>query len=191
MPCNQLYLPYVQVRPGETVTVHVHASWLSGISLVPFVPMTFTTEDLTVATVAGSLPTTARVPIQVTGHRPGVTQVRVDNGLQYPTMALIVVAERELPVAIGINGIAGVGQTITLSAVSDAPDATFTWYQGRLNGLYTWEAGTGRELTLTLPYTAIYEYWVLMTTPDGAGAAGIVINTTQPQPRRKRRVVDH
>jgi hypothetical protein len=179
---------YVQVRPGESVTVSVQASWLSGISLFPFSPMTFNAEEPAVATVAGYLPTTQPAPVHITGQHPGVTRVGVvegGGGSPFPTAAVIVVAERELPVAIAIDGVLANGRPVTLRAVSDEPDATFTWYQGRLNGLYTWKAGTGREFNLVPAFPIIYEYWVLMQSPRGAGAVGITLQVQRPPARRR------
>jgi hypothetical protein len=179
---------YVQVRPGEKVTVSVYASWLSGIWLVPFTPMTFTSEAPAIATVTGYLPTTSAAAVEITGQQPGVTRVGVverGGGSPFPTAAVIVVAERELPVEIAIDGILFSGHPVTLRAISDEPDATFTWYNGRFNGLYTWLEGTGRELKIVPDYPLVYEYWVLMQSPRGAGAIGITLQVQRPQPRRR------
>jgi hypothetical protein len=180
---------YIQLRPGETASMRVHAAWLSGVSLVPYTLMNFAAEDPTVATVEGSLPTTSSAPLRVTGHRPGVTRVRVierGSGPVFSTAPVIVVAEQELQVAIAVSGVLLAGHPITLTAVSDAPDATFNWFSGRLgNSLYTWPVGSGRELSVTPTFATRYEYWVLMTTPTGAGSAGVVIDVVKAASRRR------
>jgi hypothetical protein len=179
---------YIQLRPGETATLSVHGSWLSGIALIPFQPMTFTADDPTIATVDGYLPTTQPAPVHVTALRAGVTRVRlIERGSlpQSPTMAIVVVADQELPVAIEVNGILAAGHTTTLRAITDEPEATFTWYSGKIGGLYTSEVGKGRELDITPQAALIYEYWVLMQSPRGAGATGIALQV-QERPTRRR-----
>jgi hypothetical protein len=106
----------------------------------------------------------------------------------FPTSPFIVVAEQELPVAIGIDGVFQPGRPVTLRAIADQPEATFIWYRGRLNGwLYpSYEVGQGREFTFVPEFAGGFEYWVLMTTPQGAGAAGLTVNVhQQPVPRRR------
>jgi hypothetical protein len=179
---------YVQLRPGETATLSVYGSWLSGISLIPFQPMTFDADDPTIATVEGYLPTTQPAVVHVTAHRAGVTRARVverGSAPPFPTTPIIVVAEEELPVAIDVNGVLTAGQTITLKAVSDEPDATFTWYWGKVGGLFTWEVGHGRELNVVPTAPLVYEYWVLMTSARGAGAIGVALQVHPPPTRRR------
>jgi hypothetical protein len=179
---------YIQLRPGATATLDVHGAWLSGIALLPFQPMTFTAEDPTVATIEGSLPTTHMAQVRITARSPGVTRVsvveRFTGGL-FPTSAVIVVADRELPVSIRVDGDLTAGKPITLHAVSDEPDATFTWYEGRLGGLFAWPTSTGREFSFEPAAGVVYEYWVLMTAPGGAGASGVTVAITKPPARRR------
>ena len=179
---------YLQLKPGQTVTVSAHAAWLSGISYHPFTTMTFAAEDPSVATVTGTLVTSAATPLQVTALQPGVTRVRVlehGDGSVMPTSMFIVVAEETLPVAIAIDGVIAPDETVTLRVISNEPEATFRWYAGGLNGLYAFEAGSGRELQLTLSAGIIYEYWVIITTPLGAGAGGITIQAVRPPGRTR------
>lgn len=180
---------YIQVRPGETITVNVSGGWLSGIMLVPFVPMTFVSEDPSIASAEGFLPTNETAALSVTGLRPGVTRVRTLSGASgtqlWGTSALIVVAERELPVAIAAEGILAPGNRITLRAISDEPDATFAWFHGRLNGLYVWPAGEGSEFSFVAGGPWIYEHWVVMTSQRGAGATGVTLTITKPPSRRR------
>lgn len=68
---------YIQVRPGETVTANVSGGWLSGIMLVPFVPMTFVSEDPAIATVEGHLPTTETAPPGIHVRRRRTVDLRV------------------------------------------------------------------------------------------------------------------
>jgi hypothetical protein len=184
---------FVQLRPGETATLTVHGAWLSGISYFPFSPMTFTTTDPAVAVIEGNLPTTHETPVQITAGQPGVARVLVveyGGRSPFPTTPVIVVAEQELPVAIEAEGAPVVKQEITLRAVSDEPEAEFTWYTGPLNGLYTWMAGTGPELTVVPEAPLVYEYWVLMTSPRGAGTATIAL-VIHEQPTGRRRAIRH
>ena len=179
---------YLQLKPGQTVTVSAHAAWLSGISFHPFTTMTFAAEHPAIAAVSGTLLTSAPAPLQVTGLQPGVTRVRVlerGEGPVSPTSMIIVVAEETLPVSIAIEGVVAPDHTVTLKAISEAEDATFTWYAGRLNGLYSFEAGSGPELDVTLSEGIIYEYWVLVSTPTAAGASGVTIQTVKPPGRRR------
>ena len=180
---------YVQIRPGETVTINVHAAWLSGVSLVPFMPMTFISADPAVAAVEGFLPTTSAAPLRITGLQPGITRAVVLErpGPPMPTSAIIVVAAAELPVDISITGVIAKGHPITLTAVSDEPDATFTWFSGSPTGLYTWFAATGREYVFTPEFDAFFDFWVLMTSPRGAGIASAGVNVS-PRPARRRAV---
>lgn len=180
---------YVQLRPGESITLNVQASWLSGISLVPFLPMTFAAEDASVASVDGYLPATSpEVPVRITAVRPGVTRLRiVESGLAFSTLPLIVVAEDELPLAIEVSGVLAPGRPVTLKAVSDEPDATFTWYWGSLGGMHTyfWKVGEGREVVVTENLPLQYSYWVLMTSPRGAGAKSVSIQLSEPASKRR------
>lgn len=180
---------YIQVRPRETITVDARAGWLSGIMLVPFVPMTFVSEDPSIASAEGFLPTIETAPLSVTGPRPGVTRVRTLGGAGgtqlWGTSAFIVVAERELPVAIAAEGVLAPGNRITLRAISDESDAMFTWFNGRLNGLYVLPAGEGQQFTFVAEGPWIYEHWVLMTSPRGAGATGVTLTITKPPSRRR------
>jgi hypothetical protein len=182
---------YIQVRPGETVSVPVQGAWLSGIHWYPFHPMSFAIDDPTIAAVQGSLMTTAKTTVQVTGLRPGVTRAHITGaagGYRLSTLPVIAVAEEELPIAIGINGVLRTGNTLTLEVISDEPDATFTWFQGSMAGPYTWEVGSGRVWTVELTFSAIYEYWVLVTSPRGAGATGVSLHVEQS---RRRRAAHH
>lgn len=181
---------YIQVRPGETSAVRASRVQV-GISLGPLVfPVTFASEDPTIATVEGSLTTEISTNVRIAGHQPGVTRVRViesGSGPLLPTSPFIVVAEQELSVTIGIEGVLRPGREITLKAITDEPDATFTWYRGILNGgLYpSYEAGTGSELTFVPAFASTFQYWVLMQTPKGAGAAGITVEVSRQPPRRR------
>jgi hypothetical protein len=183
---------YIQLRPGETVTVRADRVQ-HGISVGPLVvPTTFASQDPTIATVEGSLTTETSTDVRITALQPGLTRVRIiesGNGPLFPTSPFIVVAEQELSVAIGIDGGLYPWQPITLKAITDEPDATFTWYRGPLDSwLYaSYEAGTGPELTFVSPYIGGFDYWVLMQTPQGAGAAGITVKVTEPPRRRAAR----
>lgn len=184
---------FVQLRPGEQATLTVYAAWLSGISYYPFSRMTFAAQEPAVALVDGALPTTSETLVRVTARQPGMTRVYVvENGgiPAYPTTPIIVVADRELPVDIETDGVLSVKQLITLRAVSDEPEATFTWYWGPINGPYTWEVGRGRELTVVPEVALVYDYWVLMMSPRGAGTASAAL-AIQEQPRERQRSVRH
>ena len=181
---------YVVLRPGEATVVDASAGWASGLWYFPFsTPWMFTSKDPSVATVQGHVLTSSQTwPIRIDAHRVGVTHVLIIDppimGVDREYM-LIVVAERYEPVSIGVNGVFAPGRTITLSAVTDSPDATFTWYQGRL-GQTTWgSVGTGRDLTFVPQFTTRYEYWVSMVSPTGAGASAIAVEVTDPRPRRR------
>lgn len=178
---------YILLRPGEATTVTVFGAWTSGIMLVPFQPWTFTSKDPTVASVEGNVPNAnASYTLRIDAHRVGVTHARIVNP-SAPVdrdYMLIVVAERYLPVSIGVNGTFAPGYPITLTAVSDEPDATFTWHWGKL-GEPSWVVGTGREITFVPEFTAHFEYWVSMITPNGAGAASIVVVVRDPLDRRR------
>jgi hypothetical protein len=100
------------------------------------------------------------------------------------TSPVIVVADQELPVEIKSASVATVGQPVTLRAVSAETDATFTWYWGPIGGLYTWEMGSGSEITVVPVAPLVFEYWVLMTSPRGAGTATIAIEVRRPGRRR-------
>jgi hypothetical protein len=180
---------YVQVKPGQTVTISASGAWTSGLVFVPFTPMTLVAEHPEIATVTGTLLSSGWAPVQVTGLRPGVTRVRVleRGGGPVPlTSAVIVVAEETLPAAIVVEGVVAPNQTITLRAVTDDPDATFTWFEGRLGGLYATEAGTGRERTVTISrQSGVYEFWVLITSPRGAGASDVTFHVPRPPARRR------
>jgi len=182
---------YIQLRPGETVSVRADRVQ-EGIGLGPLVfPVTFVSGDPTIATVEGSLTYDVSTQVRITAHQPGVTRVRIleagDRPL-FPTAPFIVVAEQELAVEIGVDGVVYQGHEIRLKAIADQPDATFTWYRGRLNG-WRWPsyvAGEGRDFTFVPDFTGGFDYWVLMTTPQGAGAAGITVNVLKPPPARRR-----
>src|SRR5262245_28237613 len=124
---------YIQLRPGETVSVRADRVQ-EGISLDPLVfPVTFAGQDPTIATVEGELTTSFSTMVTITAHRPGVTRVRIlEMGDRlFPTSPFIVVAEQELPVKIGFNDVFQPGRPFTLRAIADQPDATFIWYHGR------------------------------------------------------------
>lgn len=178
---------FIQIRPGQTVTVSVRGAWLSGVSLHPFPPMTLIADDPTIAAIDGHLPTQAPTPVRITGLRPGVTGARIieREGPAYLASPIIVVAERELPVAIAIEGVLAPGGSLTLRAISDEAEATFTWYSGRLGSLFNQPIGTGREITFKPPYDGAHEYWVLMTSPRGAGVSGVTIGASAPTVRRR------
>ncbi|HEY0140712.1 MAG TPA: hypothetical protein VGF48_07440 [Thermoanaerobaculia bacterium] len=183
-----LYRPsYIQLRPGQTVTVTVSGAWVSGVSLYPFPHMTLRSDDPTIALVDGVLPTSSPTQVRITAIRPGVTGAHwIQWGSEYRAVSpMIVVAEEELPVAIAVEGVLALGKTVTLRAVSDEPDATFTWYNGRLDGVYSSAIGTGREITFTPSYPTRYDYWVRITSPRGAGASGISLEVVEPAPRRR------
>ena len=180
---------FVQLRPGETASIRASRVQF-GISLGPHVfPVTFAAEDPEVAEVEGSLTEDVVTHVRIAGLRPGVTRIRVvesGNGPLIPTAAFIVVAEQVLPVSIAVDGAAQRGHPFALRAITPAPDAQFTWYLGAFNGgMYvSYEVGKGPELTITPQYTGNYEYWVLMTSSSGAGAAATVVKVTE-SPRRR------
>lgn len=177
---------YVQVRPGETVEVQAYAGWLSGLMFFPFSPMTLTSADASIATVDGFLPTTAKTAVRITGHRPGITRMAVIGQPGASAFSMIVVADNELPLAIGVDAkVLAAGQPLTLRAVSDETDAEFTWFSGRLGASNTGPIGTGREITITPQSPFSNAYWVLMTTPTGAGAAGLSLDLASGKPRRR------
>ncbi|MGN6182116.1 MAG: hypothetical protein ACTHQM_00500 [Thermoanaerobaculia bacterium] len=180
---------FVQLRPGETITLNVYASWLSGISVYPFSPMTFAADDPVVANVSGYLPASwPAVPVRITALQPGMTRVRiVETGIVFATSPVIVVADNELPLAIEVNGVLAAGNTVTLKAISDAPDATFTWYAGELGGqiTYTWEVAQGREFSFAVDTASEHSYWVFMRSPHGASARSVTLKVRQPLTRRR------
>jgi hypothetical protein len=181
---------YVHLKPGQEITLTVQGAWLSGISYYPFTPMTFASQDPAVATVTGSLQTSAPAEVHIVAGAPGTTRIDVLERayMTFPTVPVIVVAEEELPVEIEVHGILAPGHTVVLHAATDEPDATFTWYWGALGDLYTWETGTGQDLTFTANWTGVYEYSVVMQSPRGAGAATAAFRVTQlPQRRRSIR----
>lgn len=185
---SPLYNPsHIRVRPGETVLVTVTAAWTSGVSYFPFSPMTLVSNDPDIATVEGTLLTTQPTQVRITGHRRGRTGAHfVQFGTRYDRYSpVIVVADETLPVTIAVDGVATVGSTITLRALSDEPDATFFWFQGRLDGGFQQEAGAGPEITFTPRVAGIYEYWVQIASPRGAGAASIRIEVTNSPARRR------
>ena len=182
---------YVHIRPGETVTVEVFGAWTSGISLYPFTPWTFTSGDPAIATVEGYVANASEgFTLRITGQQPGIAHARI---LDPPAPVdrdylVIAVGEREIPVSIGVRGVFGPGHPFTLTAVTSEPDATCKWYWGKLGELW-WSIGTGCEITLRPDFTAIYEYWVLVESPDAVGAASITVQVVDPL--SKRRSVRH
>lgn len=183
-----LYRPsYIQLRPGQTVTVTVSGAWISGISLYPFPEMTLRADDPSIAVVDGVLATAAATQVRVTGVRPGITGAHwIQWGSEYRAVSpLIVVAEEELPVAVAVEGVLALGKPVTLRALSDEPGATFTWYSGRLDGVYHSVVGQGREISVTPTYPTRYDYWVLVTAPRGAGASGVSLEVVEPVQRRR------
>ena len=184
---------YVQLRPGETVTIQASGAWTSGVSLYPFTPFTFTSQDPGIATVEGHVPTgTASYDVRITGHTVGITHVRVVDppAPADRPWAFIVVAEAELPVHIGIDGILAKDQAITLTAITGDPDATFTWYRGE-QARFEPPAGTGREHTFVPEFPAHFEYWVLATSPRGAGMASVVVKVRETPAPPRRRAIRH
>jgi hypothetical protein len=177
---------FVQLRPGESATL-IARGWFSGISLDPFTPMTFVAEDPAVAVIDGFLPTAQPVTVRITARRPGVTRALVlerGDAPPLPTSPVIVVADQGLLVEVRVDGTTAVGQPLRLRATSAEADATFTWYWGPIGGLYTWEIGNGRELTVVPTAPLVYEYWVLMTSPRGAGTASIAVKVERQGHRR-------
>src|SRR5262245_16451014 len=99
---------YIQLRPGETVSVRADRVQ-EGISLGPLVyPVTFATQDPAIATAEGSLTNDVSTMVRVTGLQPGVTRIRIiesGNGPLFPTSPFVVVAEQELSVVIAMEGV--------------------------------------------------------------------------------------
>ena len=174
---------YIQVHPGEIAVVHVFAGWTSGISYYPFPGMTFDTDDATVATIEGDLPTTQEKLVLIHANQRGHALVR-ETGREWP-WAFVSVADAELPVSIGVNGVLARGETITLTAITDDPDATYTWYWGKL-GVPWSKAGEGKTLTFVPEFTANFEVWVYAESPRAAGAAETTVIVHRPRHRGVR-----
>jgi hypothetical protein len=182
---------YVQMRPGEQRTISVHAAWLSGISVVPFVPMTFGSDDEAVATVTGGVQSVA-TPGSVTifAHRNGIARIRLispDYGgslLAGPHVHISVAGE-PLPIHIAATPDRVVGRPITLTAISDDPTANFIWYWGPF-GETKYQVGTSPELVVVPQFSGTTSYWLSAFTSAGAGVAAIDLVIPEPGPPRRR-----
>lgn len=183
---------YVQVRPGETTKAQVSAAWRSGVSWYPFTgTWSFTSEDPSIATIDGVVLSGGgtQYDLKITGLQPGITYARVvdASGPTEGRWATVVVTENDLPVYIAVNGVVAKGHPVTLTVVTDEPDAAITWYAGAFGYDIRWgQVATGRQFTFVPQYNGSFAYWVVVMSPGAAGAAGITVDVHESPVRRRR-----